>query len=61
MSYNKDAVTLVLLAVIIAVLAGAGYNLVRSPEAEITNTMVGGVMLAFGLIINHLFGRRNGQ
>lgn len=50
---SKDGIMLMIVA---AVLLFAGYELAHRPDGETAKTLLGAILVTFGLITNRLFG-----
>ena len=56
---QQGATIAVMLGIVVAVMTLAGYQVVLRPDAELTKTLTGGLILAFGMIMQRLFGANN--
>jgi len=56
-SIDDIAKNLIMVAVVFAVIGFSGYLLLHDPNGDAAKTLLGPVIMAFGLIANRLFGQ----
>lgn len=57
MKLSEITTDLIMVGIVAAVIVFSGYELLHNPDGETAKTLLGAIIMTFGLITNRLFGQ----